>query len=337
MRYAVRVVVGLAAAALLLSLVLPRLVGTTLPDVGQALRGVTPRMAALLTALWAAGLLSYSFVLTAALPGLSRRRALTMNLTGSAVANVLPFGGAAGMSLNYFMMRRWGMGTAQFAAYTLVSNLWGILLKLAMPSAALLVLVASGSHANPLLRTTALVASLALGVAVAILVVALARRPAAVRAAHAAARVGAVLGRRWGYTAPYLAEHLVSWRDHVTEVIGRRWPQLSVGMVCYAVLQAGLLWACTYAVGAPIALAVVLAGYAVDRVLTLAVVTPGAAGISEAGIAGTLVALGAPAAPAAAAVLLYRGFTFLLEIPVGGIWLAGWFLARRRGSRNAST
>jgi len=29
-------------------------------------------------------------------------------------------------------------------------------------------------------------------------------------------------------------------------------------------------------------------------------------------------------------VLLYRGFTFALEIPVGGAWLAGWFLRRRR-------
>ena len=32
----------------------------------------------------------------------------------------------------------------------------------------------------------------------------------------------------------------------------------------------------------------------------------------------------------AAGVLLYRGFTFALEIPVGGVWLGGWLVARRR-------
>ena len=44
----------------------------------------------------------HSSVLTASLPGLSHRRALTLNLTGSAVSNLLPGGGAAGalVSLN---------------------------------------------------------------------------------------------------------------------------------------------------------------------------------------------------------------------------------------------
>ncbi|MEZ5191932.1 MAG: hypothetical protein R2734_05130 [Nocardioides sp.] len=45
--------------------------------------------------------------LRAALPGLSMRRALTLSLTGSAVANVLPVGGAAGIVLNHRMTRSW--------------------------------------------------------------------------------------------------------------------------------------------------------------------------------------------------------------------------------------
>jgi uncharacterized membrane protein YbhN (UPF0104 family) len=73
----------------------------------------------------------------------------------------------------------------------------------------------------------------------------------------------------------------------------------------------------------------VLAGYAVDRVLTLAVLTPGGAGVAETGIAATLVTLGGAPAVMAAAVLLYRGFTFALEIPVGGAWLAGWLAMGR--------
>ena len=36
------------------------------------------------------------------------RRALALNLGGSSVANVLPFGGAAGIGINYAMLRSWG-------------------------------------------------------------------------------------------------------------------------------------------------------------------------------------------------------------------------------------
>ena len=64
-----------------------------------------------LVALWALGLLSHTVTLTAALPTLTHRRALTLSLTGSAVANVLPLGGAAGIALNYRMTRHWGFTT----------------------------------------------------------------------------------------------------------------------------------------------------------------------------------------------------------------------------------
>ena len=79
-----------------------------------------------------------------------------------------------------------------------------------------------------------------------------------------------------------------------------------------------------------------LAGFAVDRVLTLVVLTPGAVGFTEAGTAAALTALGGAPAVMAAGVLLYRGFTYALEIPVGGVWLGGWLLAggcvpRQRG------
>jgi hypothetical protein len=42
------------------------------------------------------------------------------------------------------------------------------------------------------------------------------------------------------------------------------------------------------------------------------------------------VALGGAPAVMTAGVLLYRGFTYALEIPVGGVWLGGWLLMRRR-------
>lgn len=328
---------GLALAAALVSVALPRLTGAALHEIRAVLGTVTLGWFVVLTVLWAAGLFTYSFVLTGSLPGLSRRRALTLNLTGSAVANVLPFGGAAGMSLNYLMLRSWRQSSTEFASFTLVSNLWGIMLRLALPAAALGVLVASGSDVSPLLRSVALSASLLLVGAVTLLLVALARRSAALRVADLVGRVvdrAPRLGRGpRRVSGGDLAGHMVGLRDQVTHVVSRHWLQLSAGTIGYAMLQAALLWACVRSVGGDIAPATLLAAYAADRVLTLAVVTPGGAGVAETGIAAVLVTLGGAPAETGAAVLLYRGYTYLLEIPVGGIWLGAWLLRRRRARR----
>ena len=327
-----RVLLSLALAAALLGYALPRVVGTTLRDVGAALGLVTPAEAVLLTALWASGLLVYSFVLTAALPGLTRARALNLNLTGSAVANVLPFGGAAGMSLNYLMIRSWGFSTSGFSAYTLITNVWSVLLKLALPAVALTALVVSGEHVADSVRWTGLAAAAALGLVVLVLVAALATPGAAVRSvgvvAPAVARVSGWVRRP--VERETVARVLLEFRDRVAGLVGERWPQLSLGTIGYGLLQALLLWACLEAVGAHLSPAVVLAAYAVDRVMSMVFLTPGGTGFAEAGTAAVLVALGGAPAAMAAGVLLYRGFTFALEIPVGGVWLGGWLVARRR-------
>jgi putative heme transporter len=333
----VRVLVSVAIASALLAYVLPRVVGTTGREVVGAFGALSLREVTVLAVVWAAGVFTHSFVLTGALPGLTRRRALTLNLTGSAVANVLPFGGAAGMTLNYAMIRSWRVSRAGFAAFTFVTNVWVFLLKLALPAAALAVLVAVGTPVSQTLRWTALAAAGGLTVLVATLAAGLASRRTAVVAVGIVvpvlAWVGRLLGSRWETVA--VASELLECRDQVAVVARRRWVQLSAGMAGYAALQALLLWACVHAVGGHLSPVQVLAGYAVDRVLTLAVLTPGAVGITEAGTAATLVALGGSPAAMAAGVLLYRGFTFALEIPVGGVWLGGWLFLRRFARRRA--
>jgi uncharacterized membrane protein YbhN (UPF0104 family) len=144
-------------------------------------------------------------------------------------------------------------------------------------------------------------------------------------------RVGRVLHRPT--SVPVVVTNLLDFRDEVVGVIGRRWAQLTIGTLGYAVLQAVLLWACLHAVGAPLGVTVVLAAFTVDRIMSMVVLTPGGAGFAEAGAAAALVALGGAPAAMAAGVLLYRGFTFALEIPVGGGWLAGWLWGNRRQLR----
>ena len=323
---------SLALVVGLLGIALPRIVHTTMHDVITALELVTAPDALFLVAVWALGLYVYSFVLTGSLAGLSVRRALTLNLTGSAVSNVLPFGGAAGMSLNFVMIRSWGFGTQAFSAFTLVTNLWGILLKLALPAVALAALVATGGASDATMRWTALAAAGTLGLLVALLGGFLAGRRFAERAATLAApalvRLAALVRRPTA--SAVVVESLLEFRDRVVEVIGRRWGQLTLGTLGYAVLQAVLLWACLRAVGGGLAVTVVLAAFAVDRIMSMVVLTPGGTGFAEAGAAAALIALGGAPSAVAAGVLLYRGFIFALEIPVGGAWLAGWLWMHRR-------
>jgi putative heme transporter len=90
--------------------------------VGWVLGQVSPATLVGLAAVWIAGLWAHSFVLAASLPGLTKRRALTLSLTGSAVANVLPLGGAACTGLNFAMTSRWGFSPSAFAGFLTVTQ-----------------------------------------------------------------------------------------------------------------------------------------------------------------------------------------------------------------------
>jgi uncharacterized membrane protein YbhN (UPF0104 family) len=127
-----------------------------------------------------------------------------------------------------------------------------------------------------------------------------------------------------------LASTIPAVRAQIATVIRRGWPQLTAGMMGYLLLQAVLWWMCLDKLGSTANLYVVLTGFAVERALSMLPFTPGGAGLAEAGSAAVLVSLGAEPVTAAAAVLLYRGFVFLLEIPVGGLGLLGWAWFRRR-------
>jgi uncharacterized protein (TIRG00374 family) len=331
-------VLRLVGAAVLavgaLAFALPRVTGATWSAIGPVLAGIRPIELVALLVLWVAGLVAYTFVLTGALPGLSRRRALTLNLTGSAVSNVAPMGGAFGVATNLMMVRAWRFRPAAFAAFTVVTNIWDVAGKLALPVVALVAVVLSRGLTSTTLQAAAVATALALAVLLGLLVLVL-------RSEHVAQLVGRagsgvirrVAPARHSVSAESFESALLDTRSRVSVLVDRAWPQLTGGTAGYLALQCGLLWACLQVVGAAPPLPVVLAGFAVERLLSLAVITPGGAGLAEAGTAGVLVALGVDPLTAAAGVLLYRGFTFLLEIPVGGLWLSGWVVSRARAAR----
>ncbi len=300
-------VAGVAVGVSALVLVLPQVSGAPWQQVLSAMGSVPARALAALVLIWAAGLAAHTVTLTAALPGLTHRRALLLSLTGSAVSNVLPLGGAAGVALNYRMIRRWGFTSTGFASYTVVSNLWDVLAKLVLP-ALLVPLVLSGLPVTTGIQHALLASAIALPVV---------------------AGVGGLLLAVPRLASP-LGARVERVRSAAAAVVGRAWPRLSLGMAAYTLLLFVLLDACLRVTGAGVPWPVVVLAFCAERLATLVGLTPGGLGLVELGLASALMlAPGADAAGVAAGVLIYRALTFGLEIPVGGILLAGWAWRQR--------
>jgi uncharacterized membrane protein YbhN (UPF0104 family) len=290
---------------------------------------------AVLSVVWFIGLCVHTVVSTASMPGLSHRRALTLNLAGSAVSNVLPLGGLAGTVLNLGMVRGWGHTGPDFARFVVVSKAWDLVAKLVMPLVAVSALLGSGVVEAG--RTTALLLLAAAAAAVAgmLVVAALAGRAGALlRFVTLAERLWIRAGRRaGGPRVPGWTALVTGLLDGADRLVRRRWVRLSCGMAGYWVLQGTLLWLCMVAVGVHLAVPVTFAGLAVERLLTLLAITPGGTGLVEAGTLAALIALGGDPTGVLAGVLLYRGFIFLAEIPVGALATVLWLITRRFAGR----
>lgn len=332
----IKVVVGIVVVFAIYRKVLPFIAGAPWATVVDVVSQLTKRQVLLLAVIWFAGLWAHTFVLTAAMPRLTHRRALTLNLTGSAVSNLVPMGGALGIGLNYWMTRSWGFSRPAFTLYTFVTNLWDVMAKLSLPAVALGALLLTGDVTHPQLANLAEVTMLLLGVLLLLVLAALSSERAATLFGRMLTRPIQLVFRlfRSERTVDLSDSVLELRRESVGLMRGGGWIQLSLGMLAYSALQALLLWASLHMLGTTLTAPEIFAGYALERVLTLIMITPAGTGFVEAGMTGLLIAVfGGDPITTVAGVLIYRAFTFGLEIPVGATNLALW-LWRRSSTRN---
>jgi uncharacterized membrane protein YbhN (UPF0104 family) len=284
--------------------------GIAIGDVAHIVAAVDARQLGLLAVIWATGLLLHGVVMSTALPGLGARRTLTVNLAGSAVANTVPLGGALAAALNWRMLSGWGHSNAAFVAFSTVTSGLAIVSKLALPV-----------------------------VAVGCLVVASEPVPAALWAAATTCAVllllAVVVGVWWARRSPGAPTRTVRWQrgvaaflsgsgGHIVQIVRRRWALLLTGSVAYTAAQVVLLGVCLRAVGLVVPVSLLVATAAIERLGTVIAVTPGGAGVAEAGAIAWLIATGFDPAQAVAGVVLYRVFVVVMEIPVGAAALASW-------------
>jgi uncharacterized membrane protein YbhN (UPF0104 family) len=275
--------------------------GATWGDVFTVVRTLRPVQVATLAGIWLAGLAVYATVLSAALPGLGLRRGLLLNLSGSAVANVMPFGGAVATGLNWRMVRAWGHSNLAFATFCVLTNALDVATKLVLPVVAVIGLTLAAGHVPVMLWVTAAICAIAL--LVALLVQALVLRT------HRCAQV------------------LDSPRRtiiRIHRVLLDHWRRLLPASLVYVAAQVILLGFSLRAVGLVVPVTVVLMAAAIERLSSLVPFTPGGAGFAEIGTIAWLVANGLDPIEVVAGVLVYRFFLIAMEVPVGGLLLGVW-------------
>jgi len=308
-------------------------------SVWDSLRAMTGLQVALVAGTAVISMVSVWFVICAVLPSIRLRQAAVVNLSSNSVANTLPAGGALAMGVSWAMLSGWGVSTADFVLYTLVSGIWNVLARLGLPVLALLVLL-TATRPDALLIAAAAV-GLGLLVAVA------AGFGLLLRSESFAARAGRLLQRPVGAccrlarrTPPAsVADSLTGFRKRASELLAARSWRISVTTVASQLALWLVLLACLRGVGlsqAQVPWQTSLAAFAFVRLLTALPITPGGLGLTELGLVGILAA-GADhrvSAQVTAAVLLYRAVTYLPPIPLGALaWLAWqhapWLIRRR--------
>ncbi len=326
-------IASLTAAGVFLGAALPAIAGVGWPDIAAQLGNLSTTTVVGLFLLWLVGLWTYTFVLTSSLPGLSHGQAFALNCAGSAVSNVLPFGGAAGAAVTFAMAGSWGHRRSAIAVSTLVSGAWNILSRLALPTAGLVMLLVSGSLPDNRLTIAVEVSSVLLGAGLVLVVACLASQRTFYWVGRVAGRLAPVLPVRARPAVERVGVTLSRFRRDTIDLIRSRWVWLTLGMLSYLTMQFLLFWACLSATSTNLGPAAMVAAFALSRFLATAAVTPGGIGVTESGTVALLIALGAPAAPAAAGLLLFGFFAHAVEIPVGGAVWAGWVVARRWRAR----
>ena len=240
-----------------------------------------------------ASMAAYWITIRAVLPWIGIRQAAAVSLGSNAVANALPAGGALALGISWAMLSSWGLSTADYVLYTLVTGIWNVFTLLGLPVIALLVM-ATATRPDAVLITAAAVGVALLAGMVGGLGLILHSDTFALRAGHALQRPVAVAARLARRPPPAdVAGALRGFRDRAGALLrARGWRITAATVASYLTLWLVLL-ACLRATGvsqAQVPWQTSLAAFAFIRLLTALPITPGGVGITELGLVGILTA-----------------------------------------------
>jgi uncharacterized protein (TIRG00374 family) len=282
-------------------------------------------MSLLLAAAW--NILTYQFIILAALPGLTLLRAFVVGQISTAVSNTLPAGSAVGVGVTYTMFSSFGFEAGPIAIASVVTGLWNTFAKLGLPVIALAVLTVGGGS-NPALQSAAVTGVAVLAGAVVLVALIMSSETVARSAGNRFGAVASSLARPFR-RGPYQDwdEGLARFRAQSIDLLRKRWLAITLAtLVSHLSLFALLLLSLRHmgvpatAVSGPEA----LAAFAIVRLVTAVPITPGNLGIIEVGLAAALVVAGGEESLVVAAVLIYRALSYLLQVPLGLVAYVIW-------------
>jgi putative heme transporter len=152
-RKAVRAFISVAVVVAIFVFAIPKFASYS--HVGPILEGLSAVQIGWLLLTQFLSRAAYWTVYMAALPGLGFWPSAVLIQTNSAVASVLPAGGAFAVGITYEMLGSWGFSNASITELIGVSGLWNFGVKLTMPTVSVLVLLATGVKSHQLVVAAA--------------------------------------------------------------------------------------------------------------------------------------------------------------------------------------
>jgi putative heme transporter len=337
-----RVLLAVLVVAAIFFAIIPRI--ATYSAVWRTLSSLTVPQLGFVIGVALVNIFTYWLQSVAAMPGLTLPQAAVVTQTTTTIANTLPGGGAVAVGVGFALFRSWGFTESQVALYTLVTGVWNVFIKLGLPVVALALLALEGGTTTSL-ATASVVGVLTLVGAIVLFALALSRESHARAIGHVLERVATAVLRPFRRPpVKGIPDRAVRFRRETIELVRRRWAALTLATVVSHLSLYLVLLVCLRVLGvsqSEVSWIEALGVFAFGRLVTALPITPGGLGVVELTYIGGLVAAGGDRTDVVAAVLLFRGLTYALQIPLGAVAYpfaarVGRDADRRRRPRRAS-
>jgi len=284
-------------------------------------------------------LLAYPIVLTTAMRSLKLKEAFVNHMSGTAVTNSLPGGGALALGLNYAMYMSWGFSPESVSAGLLAAGVWDWYARIALPILAVVVIALFG-QALGWMWAVSIGGTLWVAFSVWLLIKVLRSDSFAASVARWLAGVVERVASWIHREPPDTYTAVLQFRTDLRSVVSTQAGKLTLATIGNHMAMASLYTASIYAVGVTtddIPIPWVVLSFALGRFLVMIPVSPGGLGLVDLGWIGLLTLGWQTANPGepvdtdliAAGVLLFRALSLFPPIPIG---MATWIFWRANRS-----
>lgn len=254
-------------------------------------------------------------------------QAFQVRNTSFAISNAVPAGGTIGLSFQYAMLRSFGIEVKQTNATIGIASVWNGLISFFMPVLGLLALVFSGEITSGLIRSTVL--------GLLVLIISLLMFYVSLKSAQGSLWVGNLFSKlinplRVIFKKPKLnlSKSINEFRIEVSDLVKTKWKSISSTNFLVQFSMFLVFWASSAALGIEISVSIIFAIFSFGRLGTTIPLTPGGIGTTDAIMVAMMQLYGIPADLALAAVLLWRGFSYIPQVTLGLISFIFWQLSR---------